>query len=137
MEKTQQMLKEEVALAAVQALDDNALIGVGTGSTVDCFIDALAASGKRVRAAVASSNRSAERLSRHGIAVVELGQLDEPLSVYVDGADEIEPGLAMIKGGGAALTREKLLPVHRLALSASSMSPSWSISWAPFHFPSR
>ena len=109
MEKTQQMLKEEVALAAVQALDDNALLGVGTGSTVDCFIDALAVSGKRVRAAVASSNRSAERLSRHGIAVVELGQLDEPLSVYVDGADEIEPGLAMIKGGGAALTREKIV----------------------------
>ncbi|MEY4083270.1 MAG: ribose-5-phosphate isomerase RpiA [Pseudomonadota bacterium] len=109
MEKNQQQLKEEVAAAAVASLPDDLLIGVGTGSTVDCFIDALASSGKRIRAAVASSHRSAERMVRHGIRVVELSSLDEPLTVYVDGADEIEPGLAMIKGGGAALTREKIV----------------------------
>jgi ribose 5-phosphate isomerase A len=109
MQKTQQMLKEEVAKAAVDALQDNVLLGVGTGYTVDCFIDALAGSGKRIRAAVASSVRSADRLIKHGIQVVELGSLGESLDVYVDGADEIEPGLAMIKGGGAALTREKIV----------------------------
>jgi ribose 5-phosphate isomerase A len=81
---------------------------VGTGSTVNLFIDALAASGIAVAGAVSSSNASTERLRAHGIRVLEAGEV-ERLPVYVDGADEIDPRGCMIKGGGAALTREKIV----------------------------
>jgi ribose 5-phosphate isomerase A len=109
MQKSQQILKEEVARAAVAELSHGVRLGVGTGSTVDCFIDALAASGLRVEVAVASSVRSEERLRSRGIAVTHLSELASPLDVYVDGADEIDPRQYMIKGGGAALTREKIV----------------------------
>ncbi len=101
-------LKLQVAQAALAQVVPGDWLGVGTGSTVDHFIDALAASGLQVRGAVASSNRSSERLRSHGVAVVETGAV-ERLPVYIDGADEIDPQGFMIKGGGAALTREKIV----------------------------
>lgn len=113
--KTQQALKEMVALAAVdelRSLSAEAVVGVGTGSTVDCFIDALAAAWSddlRLKAFVSSSERSEKRLRDHGLPVCPLADLQAPMAVYVDGADEIAPDLSMIKGGGAALTREKIV----------------------------
>jgi ribose 5-phosphate isomerase A len=109
---TQDQLKALVAEAALAHVPSGQVIGVGTGSTVDLFIDALAArvaAGSLVVAgAVSSSERSTQRLQRHGIAVVEAGTV-ERLTVYVDGADEIDHRGHMIKGGGAALTREKIV----------------------------
>ena len=109
---TQDQLKALVAEAALAHVPSGQVVGVGTGSTVDLFIDALAArvaAGSLVVAgAVSSSERSTQRLQRHGIAVVEAGTV-ERLTVYVDGADEIDHRGHMIKGGGAALTREKIV----------------------------
>lgn len=109
---TQDELKQNVAREAVQyilpLLDNTTVVGVGTGSTVDFFIDELAKHKTRFRAAVSSSNRSTERLQRHGIDVIDLNEVTE-LVAYVDGADEINHDLAMIKGGGGALTREKIV----------------------------
>lgn len=105
---TQDELKQAVARAATQYLVDDAVIGVGSGSTVNFFIDALAPLRDRIRGAVASSERTAERLRGHGIAVLDLNDVDD-IPVYVDGADEIDGGFAMIKGGGGALTREKIV----------------------------
>jgi len=98
-------------LAAQAALDyviDGAVIGVGTGSTVNFFIDALIPYRNRVRAAVSSSNASSQRLVAGGIPVLDLNDVDD-LGVYVDGADEATRSLHLIKGGGAALTREKIV----------------------------
>jgi ribose 5-phosphate isomerase A len=98
-------------LAAQAALDyviDGAVIGVGTGSTVNFFIDALIPCRNRVRAAVSSSNASTQRLIAGGIPVLDLNDVDA-LGVYVDGADEATRSLHLIKGGGAALTREKIV----------------------------
>jgi len=98
-------------LAAQAALDyviDGAVIGVGTGSTVNFFIEALIPYRNRVRAAVSSSNASTERLLAGGIAVLDLNDVDD-LGLYVDGADEATRSLHLIKGGGAALTREKIV----------------------------
>ena len=98
-------------LAAQAALDyviDGAVIGVGTGSTVNFFIEALIPYRNRVRAAVSSSNASTERLLAGGIAVLDLNEVDD-LGLYVDGADEATRSLHLIKGGGAALTREKIV----------------------------
>jgi ribose 5-phosphate isomerase A len=107
---SQDQMKQAVAQAAVELLPDGPLmLGIGTGSTMDLFIDALAASGRTVAGTVASSARSAARLAGHGIAVLPLSSLKQPLALYIDGADEIEPGMAMIKGGGAALTQEKIV----------------------------
>lgn len=105
---TQDELKQAVAAAAVERLPPNAVIGVGTGSTANHFIDALAARRRDIPGTVASSEASAARLRKHGIPVLELNEV-ESLSVYVDGADEIDAALAMIKGGGGALTREKIV----------------------------
>jgi len=105
---TQDELKQAVAAAAIERLPSNAVIGVGTGSTANCFIDALAARKDTILGTVASSEASAERLRKHGIPVLELNAV-ESLPVYVDGADEIDAHLAMIKGGGGALTREKIV----------------------------
>ncbi|MBL0719950.1 ribose-5-phosphate isomerase RpiA [Piscinibacter sp. Jin2] len=96
------------ALAEIPELPGGAVIGIGTGSTVNCFIDALATVKHKVRAAVSSSEASSARLRAHGIAVVEASEV-ERLGVYIDGADEIDPRGFMIKGGGAALTREKIV----------------------------
>lgn len=109
---TQDQLKQQAALQAVDyilpLLDSNAIVGVGTGSTVDFFIDALAERQQYFRAAVSSSNRSSQRLERHGIGVLDPNEITD-VCVYVDGADEIDFSLAMIKGGGGALTREKIV----------------------------
>jgi ribose 5-phosphate isomerase A len=100
--------KKQVAEAALQYVVDNAVVGVGSGSTVNLFIDALASIKGRIDGAVAASEASAERLRKHGIRVFDLNAVAE-IPVYVDGADEITEHLHMIKGGGGALTREKIL----------------------------
>lgn len=105
---TQDELKALVGRAAIAYVTPGALVGVGTGSTVNHFIDALAAMKERVAGAVSSSRASTERLRAHGIRVLEAAEV-ERLPVYVDGADEIDPQGCMIKGGGAALTREKIV----------------------------
>ncbi|MEO6664426.1 MAG: ribose-5-phosphate isomerase RpiA [Rubrivivax sp.] len=105
---TSDELKAHVAQAALDHVVSGDWLGVGTGSTVDHFIGALAASGLRVRGAVSSSKRSTALLRSHGIEVVETDRV-ERLPVYIDGADEIDPQGHMIKGGGAALTREKIV----------------------------
>lgn len=100
--------KALVGRAALSFVPDGAIVGVGTGSTVDCFIDALATIKDRIAGAVSSSVRSTERLRAHGIAVFEANDVPS-LPVYIDGADEIDHRGCMIKGGGAALTREKIV----------------------------
>lgn len=105
---TQDELKQAVARAALDYVVPGTIIGVGTGSTANCFIDELGKIRERIAAAVASSEATARRLAGHGIRVVDLNEVVD-LPVYVDGADEIDPGLAMIKGGGGALTREKIV----------------------------
>lgn len=100
--------KQAAALAALAAVKNDTILGVGTGSTVNLFIDALGAEPGRVRGAVASSIASAERLESHGIEVLDLNMAGQ-LELYVDGADESNPKLQLIKGGGGALTREKII----------------------------
>src|SRR3569623_408278 len=103
---TQDELKQAVERAALDYVADGEIIGVGTGSTANFFIDELGKIKHRIKGAVASSEATAARLKSHGIEVYDLNQV-EALAVYIDGADEITPHGAMIKGGGAALTREK------------------------------
>ena len=105
---TQDELKKQVAEAALTFVVEDAVVGVGSGSTVNLFIDALAQMKGRIEGAVAASEASAERLKKHGIRVFDLNSVSE-LPVYVDGADEITEHLHMIKGGGGALTREKIV----------------------------
>jgi len=100
--------KIQVAEAALAWVKADAVLGVGTGSTVNCFIDALAASKVRIEAAVSSSEATTERLKAAGINVRELN-LTGTLDIYVDGADEFDPHRRLIKGGGGALTREKIV----------------------------
>ena len=104
----QDELKQAVAREAIKHVVEDAVVGVGTGSTANFFIDELAKIKGRVSGAVASSDRSAERLKGHGIRLFDLNSVNE-LPVYIDGADEITEHLAMIKGGGGALTREKIV----------------------------
>ena len=104
----QNELKKAAAERAVSFVQEGRVLGVGTGSTVDFFIDALAASGKKVPACVSSSVRSTEHLERLGFKVLDPNEVDE-IEVYVDGAAEIDSGFHMVKGGGGALTREKIL----------------------------
>jgi ribose 5-phosphate isomerase A len=113
---TQDELKQSVAKAACEYVAANlpqgAILGVGTGSTANFFIDAVANIKDRIGGAVASSEGTRQRLEAHGIRVLDLNTVvDEGLSmpIYVDGADEVDASLAMIKGGGAALTREKIV----------------------------
>ncbi len=105
---SQQRLKIEVARAALEYVEDGMLLGVGTGSTVNAFIDELAASGKRLEAAVSSSEATTERLKEIGVRVMDLNHTGD-LALYIDGADEVDPHRRMIKGGGGALTREKII----------------------------
>ena len=105
---TQDELKALVGQAALEYVVPGSIVGVGTGSTVDRFIDALATMKDRIAGAVSSSERSSERLRAHGIAVLDSNTI-ERIPVYVDGADEIDHAGNMIKGGGAALTREKIV----------------------------
>jgi ribose 5-phosphate isomerase A len=104
----QDELKQQVAEAAIEYVEMGAVIGVGTGSTANHFIDALAKIKGRIDGTVASSVASAQRLKSHGIPVMDLNQVGQ-LSVYVDGADETNAFLHLIKGGGGALTREKIV----------------------------
>lgn len=105
---TQDELKQAVARAAIDYVVDGAIIGVGTGSTANFFIDELAKIKERIKGTVASSEATAARLRAHGIEVYDLNEV-ESIAVYIDGADEITASGAMIKGGGAALTREKIV----------------------------
>lgn len=105
---TQDELKQAVAKEAVKYVVEDAIVGVGSGSTANYFIDELAKIKSRIDGAVASSQASAARLKSHGIRVVDLNSVSD-LPVYIDGADEITEHLAMIKGGGGALTREKIV----------------------------
>jgi len=93
---------------AIEYVEDGMIVGVGTGSTVAYFIDALARMKDRIKGAVSSSDQSTARLAQHGIEVLDLNATG-PLSLYVDGADECDPHKRLIKGGGAALTREKII----------------------------
>ena len=105
---TQDELKALVGQAALAHVVPGSVVGVGTGSTVNHFIDALAGMRERIAGAVSSSERSSERLRAHGIEVLDTNRI-ESIPVYIDGADEIDGRGHMIKGGGAALTREKIV----------------------------
>ena len=105
---TQDELKALVGQAATAYVVPGSVVGVGTGSTVNCFIDALAGMKERIKGAVSSSEKSSERLRAHGIMVLDANAV-EGIPVYIDGADEIDHAGHMIKGGGAALTREKIV----------------------------
>jgi ribose 5-phosphate isomerase A len=105
---TQDELKQAVARAALNYVVDGAIIGVGTGSTANFFIDELGKIKQRIKGTVASSEATAARLKSHGIAVFDLNEITH-MPVYIDGADEIDASGAMIKGGGGALTREKIV----------------------------
>src|SRR6185437_13929465 len=105
---TQDEQKQLVAREALRYVIEDAWLGVGSGSTANMFIDALFASRLRIKGAVASSVKTAERLKAHGIDVEELNNVGD-IPVYIDGADEVTASGAMIKGGGGALTREKIV----------------------------
>ncbi len=105
---TQDELKQAVAREAIRYVEHDEIIGVGSGSTANFFIDELAKIKSRIKGAVASSVKSAQRLKSHGIPLEDLNSVDY-LPVYVDGADEVTERGAMIKGGGGALTREKIV----------------------------
>lgn len=105
---TQDEMKKAAAIKALEFIENDTVVGVGTGSTVNYFIDALATIKNKISGAVSSSDESSKRLKAHGIEVFDLNSIDI-LDVYVDGADEITKHKAMIKGGGAALTREKIV----------------------------
>lgn len=105
---TQDDKKKAAARAALKYIKDDAIVGVGTGSTVNYFIDALADVKHKIQGAVSSSNVSTERLKAMGIDVFDLNSVDK-FDIYIDGADEITQHKHMIKGGGAALTREKIV----------------------------
>ncbi|MFI3246443.1 MAG: ribose-5-phosphate isomerase RpiA [Ferrimonas sp.] len=105
---SQDQQKQAAAQAALVYVEPNSIIGVGTGSTVNYFIDALGTMADQIKGAVSSSEASTARLTALGIEVFDMNSVSE-LSIYVDGADEINHQMAMIKGGGAALTREKIV----------------------------
>ncbi len=105
---TQDEMKKNAAWAALDYVPRHSIVGVGTGSTVNHFIDALASIKTDIKGAVSSSVQSTEKMRALGILVLDLNEVDS-LSLYVDGADEINPARHMIKGGGAALTREKIV----------------------------
>ncbi len=108
MTQTQDEQKREVAQAAIQHIPIGSIVGVGTGSTANYFIDELAKIKHKIDGAVASSDDTAQRLKNHHIEVLDLNNVSD-IPVYVDGADEITEHLHMIKGGGGALTREKIV----------------------------
>ena len=105
---TQDEMKQAVARAAIEYIEAGTIVGVGTGSTANFFIDELAKIKHKIEGTVASSEASAERLKGHGIEVFDLNSVSE-IAVYVDGADESNKFLHLIKGGGGALTREKIV----------------------------
>lgn len=123
---SQDELKTLVGQAALQYVVPGEIVGVGTGSTVNKFIDALAGMKEQIRGAVSSSVASTERLRALGIPVFDANEVEQ-LSVYVDGADEIDPHGHMVKGGGAALTREKIVA----ALSRRFVCIADESKWVP------
>ena len=108
---TQDEMKKAAAIKALEFIKDDTIVGVGTGSTVNHFIDALATIKNRIEGAVSSSEVSTQKLKAHGIEVFELNNVDG-IDVYVDGADEITEHMHMLKGGGGALTREKIVAAN-------------------------
>ena len=100
--------KRAAARAALELVPEHEVLGIGTGSTIDLFIDCLAESGLRIESVVSSSERSSERLRARGFDVLDLNSV-AAIPIYIDGADEVDPNLRLIKGGGGALTREKIL----------------------------
>ncbi|MGX5203480.1 ribose-5-phosphate isomerase RpiA [Aliikangiella sp. IMCC44632] len=106
--QSQQQLKIDAAKAALKYIVDGEIIGIGTGSTVNCFIDLLAQHKHRIKAAVSSSEASTVKLKALGIDVINLNEAAD-IPVYIDGADEANQSLDLIKGGGGALTREKII----------------------------
>lgn len=131
---TQHELKALVGRAALAYVEPGQVIGVGTGSTVNCFIDALAASKIAIAGAVSSSEASTQRLQAHGIRVFDANEVSE-LAVYIDGADEIEPGGCMIKGGGAALTREKIVAAQARRFICIADESKWVARLGRFPLP--
>jgi ribose 5-phosphate isomerase A len=107
---TQDEMKQVAAQAALKYIEEDSIIGVGTGSTVNYFIEYLAQKKQMINAAVASSEATAKLLKEHHIPVIDLNSASQ-VNVYIDGADEIDAHLQMIKGGGGALTREKIVAV--------------------------
>lgn len=101
-------MKRAVAKAAIQYVERGTIVGVGTGSTANFFIDELGLIRQDIEGAVASSEATRKRLESHGIRVYDLNEVSD-IPVYVDGADEFDPGLCLVKGGGGALTREKIV----------------------------
>ena len=110
MALSQDELKQQVAESAIEYVKSG-IIGVGTGSTANYFIDALAKIKSKIKGAVASSEATAKRLKAHGIQVFDLNEIDR-MDIYVDGADEITEHMHMLKGGGGALTREKIVAAN-------------------------
>lgn len=105
---TKDEMKRAAAKVALQYIEPDSIIGIGTGSTVNYFIEELSVIKHKIESAVASSNATEEKLKAHGISVCDLNSVF-PLSIYIDGADEINQHMQMIKGGGGALTREKII----------------------------
>jgi ribose 5-phosphate isomerase A len=126
---TQDAMKKQAAEAALAYVEEG-IIGVGTGSTVNHFIDALAGIKGRIEGAVSSSVASTERLKAHGIPVYDLNAVGE-LSLYVDGADESNAQLQLIKGGGGALTREKIVAAASRQFVCIADESKLVRSWAP------
>lgn len=124
----QQEMKKIAAQAALKFVKPDTIVGVGSGSTVNCFIDALASMKDEIKGAVAASKASEQRLRDIGIEVFSANEVTE-LDVYIDGADEITPQGAMIKGGGAALTREKIVSSLAKNLSALWINPNKLMCW--------
>lgn len=134
----QDALKQAVARAAFQyvaeRLNADSVIGVGTGSTANLFIDELAALKADINATVASSEESARRLKAHGIPVLDLNSVGE-VSIYVDGADECNEYLQLIKGGGAALTREKIVAAASREFVCIADDSKWVAVLGKFPLP--
>ena len=135
---TQDELKQAVAQAAVDytltRIDDSSIVGIGTGSTANCFIDALAQHKNKFHAAVASSEASAERLKKHGIEVMDLNSASQ-LDIYIDGTDETNARLELIKGGGAALTREKIVAAASREFICIADGSKWVDTLGEFPLP--
>lgn len=131
----QDRLKAQAGRAALAYVTPGEVIGVGTGSTVNHFIDALARSGPSIAGAVSSSEASSARLEAAGIRVLEANSVEESLAVYIDGADEIDRRGYMIKGGGAALTREKIVAAQSRRFVCIADESKWVRTLGAFALP--
>ena len=134
----QDQLKQAVAKAAVDytlgKIESDSIVGIGTGSTANCFIDQIADHKHLFQGTVASSEGSAERLRGHGIPVYELNTVAD-VTIYIDGADEANPQLELIKGGGAALTREKIVTAVASEFVCIADESKWVDSLGRFPLP--